>query len=69
MPKIKQLLENICVEELEINPSLMKTMVDFLYVDELVGNQEINWDIFVREIKFKNRFFRTIRRFDIRFAP
>jgi hypothetical protein len=55
--KIKQLLENICSEELEQNPSLMEILVDFLYVDELVGNQEINWDIFVREIKFKNRFF------------
>lgn len=55
--KIKQLLESICGEELEANPLLMKTLVDFLYVDELVGNQEINWDIFVREIKFKNRFF------------
>jgi hypothetical protein len=55
--KIKQLLENICREELEQNSSLMETLVDFLYIDELVGNQEINWDIFVREIKFKNRFF------------
>jgi hypothetical protein len=55
--KIKQLLENICNEELEQNTFLMETLVDFLYVDELVGNQEINWDIFVREIKFKNRFF------------
>lgn len=55
--KIKQLLENICNEELEANSLLMETLVDFLYVDELVGNQEVNWDTFVREIKFKNRFF------------
>ena len=55
--KIKHLLENICIEELEINPSLMEALVDFLYGDELVGNQEINWDVFVKEIKFKNRFF------------
>jgi hypothetical protein len=55
--KIKQLLQNICSEELDTNTSLMETQVDFLYVDELVDSQEINWDVFVREIKFKNRFF------------
>lgn len=55
--KIKQLLENICSEELDTNMSLMETQVDFFYVDDLVDNQEINWDVFVREIKFKNRFF------------
>jgi hypothetical protein len=54
---IKKLLSYICVEELEINTALLDVKVDFLYVDELVDNQEINWDVFVREIKFKNRFF------------
>jgi RES domain len=55
--KIKILLSHICIEELEKNSSFLDVKVDFLYVDELVDNQEINWDVFVREIKFKNRFF------------
>ena len=54
---IKKLLSFICIEELEKNSDFLDVKVDFLYVDELVDNQEINWDIFVNEIKFKNRFF------------
>lgn len=54
---IKALLSHICVEELEKNSAFLDLKVDFLYIDELVDNQEINWDVFVREIKFKNRFF------------
>ena len=54
---IKKLLSFICVEELEKDSDFLDVKVDFLYVDELVDNQEINWDVFVREIKFKNRFF------------
>jgi hypothetical protein len=54
---IKALLSHICIEELEKNPAFLDIKVDFLCIDELVDNQEINWDVFVNEIKFKNRFF------------
>lgn len=54
---IKKLLSKICAEELDKNSDFLNMKVDFLYVNELVDNQETNWDVFVREIKFKNRFF------------